>query len=69
MIKKLLILILLISPTYAQQQQNKTPIQQRLEATIGSLIVENTSLGIKIEELQQKIKELEDRKNVGQNSK
>ncbi len=63
--KKLLILFLLITPAYAQQQQ-KTPMQQKLETTIGSLIVENTSLSIQIEQLQKENadlkKQLEDHK-------
>lgn len=51
-----LILIALGVSAFAQQQ--KSPIQLKIENTIGSLIIENSNLSIKIEDLSKQNEDL-----------
>lgn len=53
--KRTIVLLLMFTMSAASAQQAKPATQQKLEALIGSLIVENASLGTKVEELQAKV--------------
>jgi hypothetical protein len=64
--KKLLVAMLLLATPAFAQQQVKNPVQQKLEAILGSLMVENASLAARNDDLvaqiaakDAKIKELE----------
>lgn len=58
--KKLLILVCCILPTIAFAQEQNS-IQQKVETTIGKLIVENLALSAKIETLNKEIVDLKKR--------
>lgn len=66
--KKYLILFCLIS-TSAFAQQQKSPTQFKIEAAIGSLIVENSNLVAKVEEQTKQIEYLKKQLEVKEQKK
>lgn len=56
--KKLFIILILLLPTIASAQQQKPTLQKEVEATLGSTVVENLALKLKVEDLAKQIEDL-----------
>lgn len=55
---KKLVLIFLLFSSYAFAQENSAAIQNKIEMTVGKLVVENAALTITVENLQKQILDL-----------
>lgn len=59
--RTLIALLLLAGPALAQQPSPAAAVQERLERTIGSLVVQNAQLQVALAAAQARVQELEAR--------